>query len=104
MSAAMAKANDTFRAYGGNVFTTAGVDARGPDFQLAALDAVKTFDGFSNEDDPYGNHDFGIVTVAGQRLYWKIDLYADPLLDLTGEDELGVDAGRTLTIMLPDEY
>ena len=102
----LAAANDRFRAMPetGVVILTQGVSALGLDFQFAALDAVKTFDGFANEDDAYGRHDFGIVTVKGQRLFWKIDLYADPLLDLTGEDELGVDAGRTLTIMLPEEY
>lgn len=105
-AAAMAAANDCFRAYPetGMVITTWGVDALGPDFQLAALAAVKAFDGFGHEDDPYGSHDFGIVTVRGQRLFWKIDLYADPLLDLTGEEELGINAGRILTIMLPEEY
>lgn len=104
--ALLAAANDQFRAYPetGVVIVTQGVAACGPDFQLAALDAVKRFDGFANEDDAYGSHDFGIVTVDGQRLYWKIDLFLHENRGLGLDDPLDIDAGRSLTIMLPEEY
>jgi hypothetical protein len=57
-------------------------------------------------DDPYGERDFGVVTFLGERLYWKIDAYADD-----GSFSFGSDAPwdaavtiRVLTILQPSEY
>lgn len=57
-------------------------------------------------DDPYGERDFGVVTFLGERLYWKIDAYADD-----GSFSFGSDASwdasvtiRVLTVLQPCEY
>lgn len=57
-------------------------------------------------DDPYGERDFGVVTFLGERLYWKIDAYADDGTFTFGSDA-SWDASvtiRVLTILLPCEY
>ena len=59
--------NDQLRRYwlGGRVMITTGVSALGPAFLEAALAAVATYDRFDRDDDPYGEHDFGSLLVAG---------------------------------------
>jgi hypothetical protein len=36
---------------------------------------VRGFDVFTTENDTYGEHDFGSVTIDGTNLFWKIDYY-----------------------------
>ena len=47
-----------------------------PEGELAAvLNAVRTFDAFTQDNDPHGEHDFGKVEVGGSSYFWKIDAY-----------------------------
>ncbi len=100
--------NDSFRTSQrpelGRVIKTAGVAALGWGQQFALLEAVKAFDSFSIENDPYGEHDFGALEHGGQRFFWKIDYY-DP--SLSGGSVDAADTSRTcrvLTVMLASEY
>ena len=54
---------------------TYGVASLGPEFVGQAVRAVREFDDFSADNDPHGEHDLGAFTVAGERLFWKIDYY-----------------------------
>ena len=38
-------------------------------------DAVTHFDVFTPDNDPYGEHDFGLVRVNGHVVLFKIDAY-----------------------------
>ncbi|WP_293363462.1 DUF3768 domain-containing protein [Phenylobacterium sp.] len=71
--------NDAFRAGNlrvpGQWFLTCGVQAQGPEFIQMALAAVRSFSDFTEDNDPYGEHDFGSINLAGQNLFWKIDAY-----------------------------
>lgn len=53
--------NDAFRRTfsGGKVTMTAGVYALPDMVKAAALQKAAQFDDFSEENDPYGEHDFG---------------------------------------------
>lgn len=65
---------------------------------------VQKFDAFTEDNDPYGEHDFGAFDHAGERIFWKIDYYA---LDLMHGSEDPTDTSQTvrvLTIMLASEY
>lgn len=99
--------NDELRMEGkgnGQILVTSGVHGNGPEFVFAALGAVRSFVEFDDNNDPWGEHDFGAVEVADEKLFWKIDYYNH---DLTAGSENPANGGitkRVLTIMLASEY
>ena len=104
--ATIRKLNDQFRQSlrGGMLVMTAGVIALGQDRQLKILEAVSKFDPFDEDNDPYGEHDFGALEVEGERLLFKIDYFDH---DLSAQSPDPADPSvtkRLLTIMLADEY
>lgn len=102
----IARLNDAFRQtfVGGAVMMTAGVVALGSQKQALILQAVRGFSDFPPSDDPYGEHDFGALTVCGERLFFKIDYY-DPSMTAGSQDPGDPDVTRrVLTIMLASEY
>ena len=89
---------------GGVLMMTAGVIALGAKRQMAILSAIAAFDSFDTDNDPYGEHDFGALTVEGERILFKID-YLDR--SLTGHSPDPADptvTARVLTVMLAEEY
>ena len=75
----------------------------GFDFEVEALAAVKIYKAFTSENDPYGEHDFGIFEIDEEQLAWKIDYY-DLSMRFGSQDP--ADPSRTkrvLTIMLEEE-
>ncbi len=98
--------NDAFRVtfLGGTVCVTAAVHERGAQFVKDALRAVRDFDGFDEGNDPYGEHDFGSLTVDGQRLTWKIDYFDPSMLHHAPDPADRNTTRRLLTVMFPEEY
>jgi hypothetical protein len=95
--------NDNFRStfLGGQVVMTAGVSELPIDVKADVLLKVKSFSTFDEANDPHGEHDFGSFEAAGEKFFWKIDLYEEPeVKDSNGERIVN----RVLTIMLADEY
>ncbi|MEY9748821.1 hypothetical protein ABIF65_008195 [Bradyrhizobium japonicum] len=103
MMNSIALLNDAFRRTfcGGKVMMTIGV-AELPDCVKAeALRQVADFSGFTQENDPHGEHDFGSIDLVGRKFFWKIDLYEEPdVKDANGDPVVN----RVLTIMLASEY
>ena len=64
--------------------------------------AVQEFSNFTEDNDPHGEHDFGSFTVAGNKVFWKIDYYDQQLSGWC--DPLSPDCNRVLTVMLAEEY
>lgn len=98
--------NDAFRTtfVGGTVCVTAAVHELGADFVKEALAAVREFDRFDDDNDPYGEHDFGSLHIGQHRLFWKIE-YFDPSMLHHAPDPGDPEATRRmLTVMLPEEY
>lgn len=98
--------NDRLRTTfsGGQVLLTPGVNALKSDTMQRVIDAVRGFDDFTPDNDPYGTHDFGMVDIDGKRVMFKVDAYdnnheygspnpADPSV-----------TARVLTILLASEY
>lgn len=88
----------------GRVVVTRAVADMGAAFHIATARAVATDSTFTEDNDPDGDHSFGAVTIAGRKVWWKIDLY-----DLAYEwgSEAPDDATKTrrvLTIMFPSDY
>ncbi len=98
--------NDHLRRYwlGGRVMVTVGVSALGPRFLEAALAAVAAFDGFDGENDPHGEHDFGALTVMGERLLWKVDYYDAAMTGGSPDPADPSVTTRVLTVMLAHEW
>ena len=98
--------NDWFRCTleGGAVLLTAGIVALSNETQARIIEAVRTFDDFTHDNDPHGEHDFGALDVEGERIFFKLDYF-----DLTGamHSDDPADPSKTervLTIMLASEY
>jgi hypothetical protein len=89
---------------GGVLIMTAGVIALGHDHQRNILEAVARFDRFDEDNDPYGEHDFGAVEVEGERLFWKIDYFDRNLFARSPDPTDPSVTTRVLTIMLAEEY
>lgn len=111
MSTLIATLNDRFRtSFGicadvpGRVVVTAGIHSLPPDDKVAILNRVREFNTFSEDNDPYGEHDFGKFDHAGQRIFWKIDYYA-PDMRTGSEDPADLKKTvRVLTILLASEW
>ena len=71
---------------------------------LAILGAVQGFEAFGPDNDPYGEHDFGAVTVAGYRCFWKIDTYDLSLRCASPDPADPAATVRVLTIMLARDW
>ncbi len=83
---------------------TNGVQARGMEFMEQAVTAVSTFDAFDADNDPHEEHDFGCLTLHGEKLFFKIS-YFDRALSMHSPDEADPTVTtRMLTIMLVSEY
>ena len=52
---------------------TAGVAALPRDQRAGIIAAVQAFDAFGPDNDPHGEHDFGLLRVAGHRVMFKVD-------------------------------
>jgi hypothetical protein len=107
----IAQQNDQFRKgdpnVPGTIVVTAGLDRllKRLDIPLAALaQTVAGFSDFSEQNDPYGERDFGAFEFHSHKCFWKIDAYnwdyskgSDDPSDLSK-------TCRVLTIMLAEEY
>lgn len=104
--ATIARLNDLLRTtfLTGRVLMTEGIRALPEDLQSRIIEAVQTFDDFGPENDPFGEHDFGAVTVEGRKVFWKIDYYAPDMLHGSDDSADTKQTRRVLTIMLAEEY
>ncbi len=103
---AIRRLNDEFRrtGRGGRMMMTSGIEALGSLGVKKIVEAVRAFDDFKAENDPYGEHDFGALVMDGCHVFWKIDYYG---CDLKAHSPDPADPGvtiRVMTIMLAEEY
>ena len=98
----IAQLNDAARSNASNYMATRGIMALDEVAISDTFVAVQNFSKFTEDNDPYGEHDFGSFTVAGEKVFWKIDYYTQ---DLSGWCEpLDPKCRRVVTIMLAEEY
>ncbi|MEI6093437.1 MAG: DUF3768 domain-containing protein [bacterium] len=98
--------NDVFRTSftGGSVILTSGVQSSENLDKI--LNAVRCFDDFNEDNDPWKEHDFGAVMLDSEKYFWKIDYYenSDCEYGFAFEDDKPDTSYRTLTVMLTSEY
>ncbi|MFA5158808.1 MAG: DUF3768 domain-containing protein [Patescibacteria group bacterium] len=92
--------NDQFRKLGFGVTITNGA-AMLPDV-IGLMTAIRAYDEFTDDNDPYHEHDFGSLMWHGEKVFWKIDYYDSQLKNY--EDPLIGTCKRILTVMLAEEY
>lgn len=99
--------NDAFRMRSeghGSTLLTVGVQALGGAAIAQILNAIRCYDSFSVEEDPYNEHDFGVLNWRGTRIFWKTDYY-DRTAKYGSEDPADPELTyRAMTIMLAGEY
>jgi Protein of unknown function (DUF3768) len=105
-TARICELNDQLRCQGigGRIVITRGIEALGPDRIRAVLTAVARFDDFSEDNDPWGEHDCAVLTVNGRRIIFKHDYYDRDLQFHSPDASDPAVTERVLTIMLSEEY
>lgn len=106
----VAELNDTFRKSvlrtqqpNGKACITPGIQALGSMAQAYIFQLVINHSRFPEGNDPYGEHDFGVIEVIDlPKIYWKIDYYSDADMEYGTEDK--INCYRVLVIMLAEEY
>jgi len=98
--------NDAFRRsfLGGSVTMTVGVAAIDEDLRWLIIRRVMSFDAFTPDNDPHGEHDFGSFGEQGFEVFWKIDYYTKDMSSGSEHSEDPTQTTRVLTIMLASEY
>lgn len=97
--------NDQMRTtgQGGKMVLTRGVAALAPDTLAQLINAVRTFDTFTRDNDPWGEHDFGGILLDGQQYFWTINAY-DLNLEYGSPDPTDPTVTRRLlTILMAEE-
>lgn len=102
----IAQLNDRLRQtfWGGKIKSTPGVNELPEEMQAALFRAVAEYDDFTSDNDPHGERDFGCITIAGEKFFWKISYY-DARMEYGSDDPANPEmTTRVLTIMRADEY
>lgn len=86
------------------VLITQGISALEPAIVSDVLSAVQSFNRFDARNDPYGEHDFGRLSVAGHEVFWRFDYYDFDLQMASLDPAEASITARVLTIMLAEEY
>jgi Protein of unknown function (DUF3768) len=122
-AARIARLNDLARQAMGiacTVVATVGFRSLPDADQSRVRELIEIFDAFTDDNDPYGERDFGCVYQLcdwrwtterprvredeRERVFWKLDYY-DRDLQLASDDAANpAITRRVLTIMLADEY
>lgn len=98
--------NDDFRRtfQGGRVCMTRGVASLDEKKLVRIQNKVRSFDEFTEDNDPFGEHDFGAFMIDGESFFWKIDYY-DQMCQGGSEDPSDPDkTTRVLTILKAEEW
>jgi hypothetical protein len=100
------KLNDLLRTtfQSGKVVLTEGIQALPLHIRGDLLKKVREFNEFTEENDPYQEHDFGQVSVGEIKVFWKIDYYDLSMKYHSPDKEDPEVTVRVLTIMLTGEY
>jgi len=105
--AKIAMLNDRLRMHGlgGKLMITKGVASLGDETIRDIIQAMRCYSDWSKDNDPYGEHDFGVIPLAdGMKAYFKIDYY-DARMEHGSDDPADPEKTvRVLTLMLAEEY
>lgn len=98
--------NDAFRRtlIGGRLVCTLGIQQFDPAAIKLLLHGLTTYEAFTPDNDPYREHDFGSLSVAGEPVFWKIEYYDRGFTYGSPDPTDPAVTTRVLTVMLASEY
>jgi hypothetical protein len=103
----IASLNDYLRVngIGGKIMLTRGVASLGEEMVNDIINAMREYAAWSEDNDPWGEHDFGVLTLPdSKKIFFKIDYY-DARMESGSEDPSDPKkTTRVLTVMLAEEY
>lgn len=104
----IAQINDHFRQKWndplGKIVFSSQVAALSPQERVQISRSVRLFSDFSQDNDPYDEHNFGTVSCRGEKYFWKFD-YFDENYKFASDDPSNLaKTRRVLTIMHSQEY
>ena len=83
---------------------TQGVAALSYDVQTRIFAAVRDYDNFTPDNDPWGTHEKGFFEIGGERMMFAIDAY-DRNLEYGSPDPTDPEVTiRVMTVLLMSEY
>lgn len=99
----MRELNNGLRHYAraGMICVTRGIQALGAERLEIVLEDVRSFNA---HNDPYDEHDLGVLKAAGERIMWKIDYYDHERQFGSPDPADPAVTTRVLTVMLAGEY
>ena len=102
----IAALNDALRRHGtgGRIMMTSGIQALGQAAVNEILAKIRTFNAFTKDNDPYGEHDCALLTVNGNRIMFKIDYYDREMQYASPDPSDATMTFRVMTILLGEEY
>lgn len=98
--------NDAFRisGVGGRIMSTIGIRNLESDDFDALWVAVRAYNEFTEDNDPYGEHDFGVIEVGSLKLFWKIEYLDLECCNASPDPADDAVTTRVMTLMRADEY
>lgn len=98
--------NDDLRRFGrgGIVMLSAGIAALSIGEVHSILDEVRCFEDFTDDNDPYREHDLGLFRHRGERIMWKIDYYDLDRRYASPDPSNPAVTSRVLTVLYASEY
>jgi hypothetical protein len=98
--------NDHARKHLGHsqVVLTRGIADKDPETVDKILKTVSNYNLFSEDNDPYGEHDFGSFIINSETMYFKFDYYNKDMTQGSEDPTDETKTTRVLTIMLANEY
>ena len=105
-NSSIAEQNDDFRKHlsQGTLILTQGIRSNTKEDIEAIINRVRTFNTFDENNDPYGEHDFGMFYHKCKQILWKIDNYDKKFLYLSPDVSNPKLTNKVLTIMYAEEY
>jgi len=105
-SLAIRKLNDQLRTRGtgGRIVITQGIQALPQNTLDLVTPTISNFSDFTDDNDPYEEHDFGSVTINEYKIFWKIDYYDETYHYASPDPTDPKLTCRVMTIMLAEEY
>ena len=88
----------------GKVCLTIGIQCLSQETIIDLMAEIAHFDNFTEDNDPWKEHDCATMEHEGRKIIWKIDYY-DKNLEFGSEDPANPEVTtRVMTVMLASEY